>query len=329
VPVYNAAPTFPAALDSILTQTYRDIEVLVVDNCSDDGTLEIAEVRAAADPRVKVLKSGTNIGAVPNLMRCIRLAAGKYTAIFHADDIYSPQMIEREVDFLERNPGTGAVFSMAAAIDSNGVRGKIFNLPQELRLKAAVGLDFWELFRSILRNGNFLFTPSPLVRTEVYENCIHELRQEMAGTSLDLDLWLRIAERYPVGIIDAPLLGYRMAKESFSYNHLRAKTGRHDLFKVLAHYIDKYSGRLVAEDRANYEFLLLKDDVNRAFNSFSLGDSVAARRLLSPLFSREVLVKAASSGLRLKVLFMGIATFLLTFLPLPPKARDRISRARY
>lgn len=314
VPVYNAAATFAASMDSILAQSYRNIEVLVVDNASDDGTLRLAEAYAASDPRVKVLKGETNIGAVPNLMRCISLAAGKYTAIFHADDIYSPEMLEKEAAFLEDNPEAGAVFTMAVAMDSQGNPGKVFRFPGDLAAAGKKLYAFSDIFRSILRNGNFLFTPSPLVRTDVYREEIKELREGMWGTSVDLDLWLRINEAHPIGILKEPLLNYRMAKESFSFNHLRARTGRHDLFKVLDFHMARCGDRLTAEDRINYSLLACRDDIERAFNLFSAGRGREARPLLYSALAPRNLLRSARS-VHFKYFVFGCALLPFCFLP--------------
>lgn len=99
VPTYNAAGTIRETLESILSQTYSNLVVHISDNASTDDTLKIIE--SMADHRVAIHRHDVNVGGEGNFNRCIQMAEGKYTAIFHADDIYEPEMVERQVEFLE------------------------------------------------------------------------------------------------------------------------------------------------------------------------------------------------------------------------------------
>lgn len=100
VPTYNAAITIRETLHSILSQTYKNLVIHISDNSSTDTTLKIVE--SMDDPRLRIHRQQKNIGAEGNFENCIRLGEGKYTAIFHADDIYEPEMVAKEVAFLEK-----------------------------------------------------------------------------------------------------------------------------------------------------------------------------------------------------------------------------------
>jgi len=84
IPTYNAKKTVVQTVQSILNQTYKNLEIIIVDNASTDNTLDL--LQKFKDPRIKIYKNIKNIGAEKNFSRCIELAKGKYIAIFHADD---------------------------------------------------------------------------------------------------------------------------------------------------------------------------------------------------------------------------------------------------
>lgn len=331
VPVYNSAATLPATLDSILAQTYGELSVCIVDNASTDGSVSIAEGYAARDGRVQVLKHSENVGAEGNFTRCLELADGKYTTIFHSDDIYPPGMVGELVAFLEANPGAGAVFPMARIIGADGVPGRVCRLPPELRREAPVLCDFYEFFRVLLRHANFLFCPGVMARTEVYRDHIRKWDAGGFRTSADLDVWLRIALKYKVGFIDKPLLLYRgAAPTSFSYDALRKRTARHDMLKVFEFYVKGPAAHLMGRaERADYAMQVLKDDINRAFNHFLSGSGAQGRALLGGLFRPANLLSAARLPAHLKTMLYGCAVFALTLLPLPERARLAIARRRF
>lgn len=102
MPVYNAAPFVEQAVRSILQQTFTDLELIVVDDGSTDGSAQI--VAAIADPRLRLVRQPTNAGIVAALNTALEHARGEYLARMDADDISEPQRIERQVAFLDQHP---------------------------------------------------------------------------------------------------------------------------------------------------------------------------------------------------------------------------------
>lgn len=100
---YNAERFIEATLRSVLDQTYRDLEVLVLDNCSSDGTVGILERIGGEEPRLKLYRGKENVGAYGGLNYLLDRAAGKYIAIQDHDDIWHPDKVRRQVEFLEEN----------------------------------------------------------------------------------------------------------------------------------------------------------------------------------------------------------------------------------
>ena len=105
MPTYNVAPYVKEAIDSVLHQTYTDFELLVIDDCSKDNTVEV--VRAIDDPRIRVEQNEHNLGLADNLNRGLSLITTEYVARMDGDDIAEPFWLEKEVAVLDANPEIG------------------------------------------------------------------------------------------------------------------------------------------------------------------------------------------------------------------------------
>lgn len=329
VPVYNAQATIAESLESILSQSYRNLKIIVVDNASTDDTVNIVEGYSKKDNRLEVVRNSANIGGENNFTRCIELASGAYTAIYHADDVYTSRIIEEEVGFLEKNGKVGAVFTAAMEIDSVGNTIGKRRIPAELSVGEGRSFPFDEIFRAVLRNGNFLTFPSALVRTDIYKTEILAWNGEKYRTSADLDVWFRIAEKHAIGLIDKPLLKYRVSSVSFSYTYSRLRTQRQDLFLVLEDYVRKYAGRLGARALDDYRLLLLKDDISIAINHIIKGERLKALTHLRGIFRLENIRQSFKSLTQLKILAIGYAACCAAFLPLGEAGRKALAGIRH
>ena len=105
MPTYNVAPYVKEAIESVLRQTYKDFELLVIDDCSKDNTVEV--VRAIDDPRIRVEQNEHNLGLADNLNRGLSLITTEYVARMDGDDIAEPFWLEKEVAVLDANPEIG------------------------------------------------------------------------------------------------------------------------------------------------------------------------------------------------------------------------------
>ncbi|WP_374334976.1 glycosyltransferase family 2 protein [Leeia sp.] len=309
VPAYNAEKTIRETLVSLLAQTYANLKILVVDNASTDGTVSIVE--ALSDARIQLHRNAENLGGEGNFNRCIQLADGKYTAIFHADDIYEPEMVAQQVAFLEAHPSAGAVFTEASLIDASG---KVFGgiqFPSTLRAAGAL-LDFTTLFKAVLKHSNFLVCPSVMVRTTVYQQEIKSWRGELYKSSADLDVWLRIAQHHKVGLLPAALMRYRISADQFSAK-VRLQVERPDFFLVMDSYLANtpVSQLLDEQDLDNYAKLDRRDKVMRAVNAVVAGQASMAKPLLTGVFSWAALKAALQTKKGLAVLLAALYLKLL------------------
>lgn len=103
IPVYNSVETVEKAIESLTKQTFIDIELIISDNCSNDGTYELLQKIASTDKRIKLTRQQTNIGAIKNFEFVLTNASGKYFMWAAADDFWLPDFIGENVNFLESN----------------------------------------------------------------------------------------------------------------------------------------------------------------------------------------------------------------------------------
>ena len=110
---YNYLHFIATAIDSARNQTYPNIEIVVVDNCSTDGSVPALRARYASDPRVKIFQNERNLGEIRNSNRGFEHTTGEYVLWLSADDWMLPRHLERLVDVFEKNPGLDVVYSGA------------------------------------------------------------------------------------------------------------------------------------------------------------------------------------------------------------------------
>lgn len=121
IPVYNGANHLAAALQSVLEQDYRHLEVVVCDNASEDNSPDIVTSFAARDPRVRLVKNGTNIGLLPNFRRVRDEARGKYFGWLGHDDLLSdPSYLSTAVGFLEEHPDVALCHTWISMLKPSG-----------------------------------------------------------------------------------------------------------------------------------------------------------------------------------------------------------------
>ena len=207
VPAWRAEKTLAAALDSVLAQTWRETEVLVVDDASPDGTLALAESYAARDPRVRVIAQKENGGVSRARNRGVREARGEWIALLDSDDLWMPEKLERQMALAAQHPEAGLFFTGSAFISEDDRKyGYTLSVPERVNYRRLLG-------------QNVISCSSVLVRRELMERCpmgndaIHE----------DFAVWLKILREEPWAYgVNEPLLVYRLSRSSKSGNKHKA-----------------------------------------------------------------------------------------------------------
>jgi glycosyltransferase involved in cell wall biosynthesis len=302
VPAYNAARTLGATLRSLLGQTYENLEVLVVDDASTDGTADVAR---AFGPAVALHRNPINLGLRANFERCMHLGHGPYRALFHADDIYEPHLVATQVAFLEQHPSVGAAFASASVIDESGRKtGETRTFP-ELGLSETGYAIFTlpRLVRMLLARGNFLVAPSAMVRSPAYAEVEHWGCDSSLGPAADLDVWLQIASARPIALLEERLMQYRQSSGQHSYRYNRTRVERAEYLTVMDRWLEHPSVRceLTAADLLRKSELERRDAIECAARALLLGRNELARALL--LRSRQF---RTSTGWRTSMKYLAL-----------------------
>lgn len=202
--VYNAELYIKEAIDSILNQTFRDFEFIIIEDCSTDNSLKILENYASIDNRICIIKKEKNQGAkgfINNLNLGIKKAKGKYIARMDADDISSLDRFQKQVDYLENNSSIFMVGSIVSLINAND---ELIGMMETPEIDSEI--------KNRMINHISMFHPVILFRSE--KNIFY--REKMYGCE-DYDLYLRLMnEGKKFYNFQEPLLKYRILNDSIS-----------------------------------------------------------------------------------------------------------------
>lgn len=204
---YNSADVIGETIESVLNQTYKNLQIIIVDDCSTDNTAEI--VKSYDDDRIELytLPKNFNISNANN--ECLHRAKGEYIAHIDSDDIWVEDKIEKQIKFLEENPYYGACFTYATLMDK---AGRIFasgELPESfLTLFDRENMTQAGFVRKFYDSSNFLCHSSMVMRKSIYEKLgDHDLTLNKLH---DYDYWVRMNFICPLYIYPEKLVLYRI-----------------------------------------------------------------------------------------------------------------------
>ncbi len=191
IPTYNRAFYLEKAIQSVLDQSYPDFDVIVVDDGSTDNTAEVVRKFKGV-----MLIQQQNLGVAVARNTGIHRTRGKYVAFLDDDDLWLPGKLEKQVAYMEDHPATGMVYSAYQTIDSHDtVTGEVTHV---------VSGQVWHDFMF----GVPIAPPTVMVRREVLDTV--GVFDKSLRLGEDLDLWIRIARRYPIHGMKEPLVQYRI-----------------------------------------------------------------------------------------------------------------------
>lgn len=205
--VFNGQAYLPEAIDSIIGQTFRDFEFIIIDDGSTDGTPAILADYAGREKRIRLLRQ-QNRGRVESLNIGIGLAAGKYVARMDADDVALPFRLEKQVGFMEENEAVGLLGGAFELMNARGVMLRTVFPP----------LEDAEI-RGVLASYNPICHPTVVIRKDV--GLAAGLYRKALLDADDYDLWLRISERSKLANLTEPVLRYRIHPGQASVRGMR------------------------------------------------------------------------------------------------------------
>lgn len=159
IPTYNYAHILDVTIQSVLNQTFTDFELIIVDNCSKDNTVEVVQ-KYLNDTRVSFYKNDSNIGLTGNWNRCLELAKGQYIKYLCADDKFHPQILEKYIPIMDNNPNVSIMSCYRQEFDHNGLKRKVVHPPFN-----GIKNGKEVIFEMMQKDQNYLGDPTrPMIR---------------------------------------------------------------------------------------------------------------------------------------------------------------------
>ena len=205
IPVYNGEKTIQETIKSVLSQTFSDFELIVINDGSQDSTVN--RVATIQDTRVKVV-SYPNAGLSATRNRGISLATGEYISFIDADDLWTPDKLEAQFNALQENPQASVAYSWTDHIDECG---QFFRSGPHFTFNGNVYARL--LLIDFVGSGS-----NPLIRTQAFAE-VGGFDESLPAVE-DWDMWLRLAARYQFVAVPSPQIFYRVYVNSMSFNVL-------------------------------------------------------------------------------------------------------------
>ena len=205
--VFNGQAFLAEAIESVLGQTFRDFELLIIDDGSTDGTAEILSAFAQRDRRIRIV-SHPNKGRAQSLNIGINLAAGKYIARMDADDVALATRFEEQVEFMNEHPD---IVVLGGAVELIDTKGQVLHTVRRPLEDAEI--------RVAMLSYSPLYHPAVMMRKEAVV-AVGGYREALLDAD-DYDLWLRIAEFGRMANLDRVILRYRVHADQVSLRGMK------------------------------------------------------------------------------------------------------------
>lgn len=218
MPVYNASRFLRESIDSVLRQTYTDFELILVNDCSNDDSLDIMQEYFEKDSRVLVFSNEENKGVSYTRNFGVNQASGEYIALIDSDDMWTDNKLEKQLKLVSDYPDTAICFTGSAFVDTNSIKSDfVFNVP--------VFVDYKTLLKQ-----NVISCSSVLIKKELLK------KYPMAHDNMheDFAVWLSVLKNGGIARgINEPLLIYRVDRNSKSGNKFKSLKMGYRVYKYM------------------------------------------------------------------------------------------------
>jgi len=202
---YNRANFLLEAVRSVLSQTYTDFELIIVDDASQDNTAQVVD--GLSDKRIRYIRHEVNKGEAGARNTGVTNSKGEYIAFLDDDDEWLPEKLRLEVDVLENSPPeTGGVYTGTILTEMASGKTLLSFVPEERG----------NIYRNLIASNVVGGASTVLLRKECFEKV--GLFDQIVGYPVDYDMWIRIAEEFQFEVIGEPLVKYRIHDNNMSDN---------------------------------------------------------------------------------------------------------------
>lgn len=211
IPCFNCEKFVQETLDSIKNQSYKDFEIIAIDDCSNDNTISVLEEYKKNENRLRIYKNINNLGVAQTRNKAVELAKGKYIAFLDADDVWLPNKLEQQVELLINNQEVDLVYTGYTLYDET-LQNEIstYHVPTKISYKEILYENFVGLSTVVVKRDIFL-------EFRMNNSYIHE----------DYVLWLKMLKNgYVFRGINEPLMKYRVFQGSRNASKMNSLIGR-------------------------------------------------------------------------------------------------------
>jgi len=270
IPNYNGEKFLEESLKSAISQTYPNIEIIVLDNASTDKSCDIVK---SFGNKVKLYRHRTNVGYNDNLNSCIRIAEGKYIKILHSDDMLEINAVEIQVIAMEKSDNIGISYGSVNFIDESGkpVEKTSFSVDVEGITSGMKKLE--ELLK-----GNHIMFPSVMIRKKCFDN-IGLFDGEIPYCN-DWDMWMRICMHYDIAFIHEAIARYRIHTESGTKKYEETHIDGFDQYKCLTKIFTMISDEILLNRKSGFFRRLAGEQISRGLYFVSNGNKAHGRRCI-------------------------------------------------
>jgi len=291
-PVYNREKYLVECIESVLNQTYKNFEFIIIDDKSSDNTLQIIKNYALNDPRIRVLENDKNIGATLSFNRGLDISKGEFIARMDSDDISLPERFQKQIKVFMGWRDLEALGSGAILIDSEGNEIKRKQFPSNFKQ-----------IENILKSGVPVFDPSVMIRASFLKE-IDGFDNRLAPAD-DYHLWLTLFKKKKIiSNINDYLIKYRLHDTNLTV--LQANEQLKKTFLALKIFNSEYSTNEFFDINQNIKYTyfqqLLIDHWNGSKTSVS-----ASKKILKEYFS----IKDYSSKQNNKIVLLSLKNLFI------------------
>lgn len=282
VGVYNHGKYLAQSIESVLASTFQDYEYIIVDDCSTDGSYEIALSYAKKDSRIRVYRNEKNLGDYPNRNRAAQLATGKYLKYVDDDDYIYPHGLSVILEMMRGYPDAGLGF---ASLEQDAKRPFPYQLsPRELYL------------RHYFDQPVFHKAPlSVIIRTDAFRAVGGFTGKRYVG---DFEMWHIMAARYPAVLMPQGVVWYRVHVEQEMQQHRASRLVPFEYLNIAAEQLSGLECPLLPDERACALSRVRRKQARTIIRTACKGRYRSAREMLnrSGLTMGEVLVAAFTNS---------------------------------
>jgi glycosyltransferase involved in cell wall biosynthesis len=261
IPVRNGGEFLPLAVDSVLQQqSFHDFELIIVDNCSTDGTVKWIEEKLPAARKIRFYKNPTNIGLVGNFNACLAYAKGEYVKFVCADDLLLPESVRRMSDALDADSSVVLVNGGRRLIDENGA-----TIATQSYAAQTVRLPGTDVINRCLFGKNYIGEPSAVMfRRKAAQRGF----QESLPHLLDLEMWFYLLEQGSMVSLADDVCAIRQYSGQMSQQNIKSGALIDDNVRLFDAYGNKpyiqntWANRTSRKIRIAYRVWMCRDALN-------------------------------------------------------------------